>query len=198
LSDKTKYFLDTEFIEDGRTIDLISIGLVCEDGRELYRQNSECNFKAANDWVWRNVFPHLQHFHLKGERSCSGLPAPGTLSNARQSRCGNDCPWRTRSEIRDELRLFLDPEKFGRPQIWGYYADYDWVAFCQLFGTMIKLPKGFPMYCLDLKQLCVASGDPALPKDPEAEHSALVDARWNKHVFDFLTPPPPPTVAAAP
>lgn len=29
-----RYFLDCEFIEDGRTIDLISIGIVAEDGRE--------------------------------------------------------------------------------------------------------------------------------------------------------------------
>lgn len=26
----------------------------------------------------------------------------------------------------------------------GYYADYDWVAFCQLFDRMIDLPKDFP------------------------------------------------------
>lgn len=31
-----KYFLDTEFHEDGKTIDLISIGIVAEDGREYY------------------------------------------------------------------------------------------------------------------------------------------------------------------
>ena len=45
----TKYFLDTEFIEDGKTIDLISLGIVCEDGRELYLQNSECEFQKASD-----------------------------------------------------------------------------------------------------------------------------------------------------
>jgi hypothetical protein len=28
-----KYFYGTEFIEDGKTIDLISIGIVAEDGR---------------------------------------------------------------------------------------------------------------------------------------------------------------------
>lgn len=39
-----------------------------------------------------------------------------------------------------------------RPEFYGYYSDYDWVVFCQLFGTMMDLPKGFPMYCKDLKQ----------------------------------------------
>ena len=31
-----RYFYDTEFLEDGETIDLISIGIVAEDGREYY------------------------------------------------------------------------------------------------------------------------------------------------------------------
>ena len=30
-----RYFYDTEFIEDGTTIELVSIGVVAEDGREL-------------------------------------------------------------------------------------------------------------------------------------------------------------------
>jgi hypothetical protein len=30
----TIYCYDTEFLKDGRTIELISIGIVCEDGRE--------------------------------------------------------------------------------------------------------------------------------------------------------------------
>jgi hypothetical protein len=30
MENKKKYFYDTEFIEDGKTIDLVSIGIVCE------------------------------------------------------------------------------------------------------------------------------------------------------------------------
>ena len=32
-----KYWLDTEFMEDGKTIDLLSIGIVREDGRNITR-----------------------------------------------------------------------------------------------------------------------------------------------------------------
>jgi hypothetical protein len=39
-----------------------------------------------------------------------------------------------------------------QPEFIGYYCDYDWVLLCSLFGRMIDLPKGFPMYCIDLKQ----------------------------------------------
>ena len=49
---------------------------------------------------------------------------------------------------------FLEPYYLHTHPInfYAYYADYDWVAFCWLFGKMIDLPKGFPMYCRDLKQ----------------------------------------------
>ena len=36
-----RYFYDCEFIEDGRTIDLVSIGVVDEHGREFYAVSTE-------------------------------------------------------------------------------------------------------------------------------------------------------------
>lgn len=87
-------------------------------------------------------------------------------------------------QIPDAVRKFVRDEK---PEFWGYYADYDWVVFCQLFGTMMDLPKGWPMYCRDIKQLCDALGNPKLPKQSSTEHNALNDARWNKTAYEFLT-----------
>lgn len=193
---KTKYFLDTEFIEDGKTIDLISIGLCCEDGRQLYLQNAECQFSQASDWVWRNVFPHLLHFDMHGRRACNpqNVSCDSGLGRRTITACTSatdrSCPWATRSEIRDKVLEFCATDKYGKPEFWGYYADYDWVAFCQLFGPMVALPKGFPMYCRDIKQLADQLGDVRLPK-PEVEiHHALVDAIRVKEGYDFLTSQP--------
>ena len=36
-----QYFYDTEFIDNGRHIDLISIGIVAADGREFYSVSTE-------------------------------------------------------------------------------------------------------------------------------------------------------------
>ena len=36
--------------------------------------------------------------------------------------------------------------------MYGYYSAYDHVVFSWLFGKMIDLPEGFPMYTIDLKQ----------------------------------------------
>jgi hypothetical protein len=50
---------------------------------------------------------------------------------------------------------------------------------------MIDLPKGFPMYCRDIKQLCDELGNPEIPKD-RIEHNALDDARWVRKAHLWL------------
>jgi len=167
-----KYFLDTEFVENGQTIDLISIALIAEDGRVFYAQNAMCDFKQASDWVWRNVFPHLTHFDMSGKRNCS-------KSGDADEKCWDkqNCPWSYRGKIRDSILEFCNIERYGKPEIWGYFADYDWVAFCQLFGRMVDLPKGFPMYCRDLKQLASSKN---LMISCDGTHNAKSDAEWVK------------------
>ena len=54
----TKIFFDTEFYEDGKTIDLISIGMVREDG-EIYYAEAEYNPPPTTEWLQKNVVPHL-------------------------------------------------------------------------------------------------------------------------------------------
>lgn len=180
-----KYFLDTEFIEDGKTIDLMSVGIVCEDGRTLYRQNCDCNFRMASDWVWRNVLIHLLDFNMCGQRLCSEKSY--CTGETHTGRCHKeDCTWAHRSQIRDEVKEFCNPEKHGKPEFWGYFADYDWVVFCQLFGTMMDLPKGFPMYCRDIKQWVDQKDGACIPKPEKEIHHALSDAEWVKEAYDFL------------
>jgi len=139
-----KVFFDTEFIEDGHTIGLISIGLVTDDGREYYAEVAECDRSRASDWVVANVFPYLTG------------------------------PVKPKAQIAKEIVEFVGPS----PEFWAYYADYDWVALCQMFGTMMDLPKGWPMFCRDLMQLSEASGADLVIEQDEPEHNALHDARW--------------------
>ena len=160
-----RYYLDTEFYEDGRTIDLISIALVCEDGREFYAVSSEAELHRVSPWVREHVLPRLPPY---GDRA-----------------------WITRAQIRDAVHQFTAPaDHLGNPrpepQVWAYYADYDWVALCQLFGTMMNLPEHMPKFCMDLKQLAVTMGNPRLPKQATGEHDALEDARWNMATHAFL------------
>lgn len=151
---RQRYFLDTEFVEAPFHLDPISVALVCEDGREFYAINSECDHTRADPWVVKHVLAKLP------PRS--------------------DPRWMTKVEIAARLRAFV-ASGIGAPEFWGYFADYDWVLFCWLLGgRMIDLPAGWPMFCMDLKQVMVERGisRDALPPDPPDAHDALVDARW--------------------
>ncbi len=178
-----RYWYDTEFIEDGETIELISIGIVAEDGRECYAQSSEFYAPHANKWVKENVLPHLLLCVSGGDQ--------GTDENSNfhfgVGRCKSDsCPWRSYSQLRQDVLSFMAPDIYGEPELWGYYSAYDHVAFCHLFGTMMDLPKGYPMYTRDIKQWCDALGNPRLPEQGKGEHNALADARWNRVAWEFL------------
>jgi len=170
-----KYFFDTEFIEDGKTIDLISIGIVAEDGRELYCVNRDAKLHLASDWVYKNVMPHLPKYGDLAWMDHASI----------KHKISNFVYGPTKYD--NEINLYVDEKPIdSNPEFWAYYADYDWVAFCQIFGTMMDLPSHFPKFCMDLKQLSVMKGNPQHPKQTGTEHNALEDARWNKQLYDFL------------
>lgn len=214
-----KYFLDTEFIEGfhkplfGKKrhfIDLISIGIKCEDGREYYAISNEFNPKDADQWVKDNVISKLP------ARVVSFYDSPRERADS--------LLWKSNERIAEEIKAFINAENISQggqiilgkflpnvpatPEFYAYYADYDWVVFCSLFGRMIDLPKGFPMYCRDLKQMLDEKVDiihskrpsvlvtrknsedklkrePNYPKQ-EDEHNALDDAKWNFQLYKFL------------
>ena len=60
----TRFYMDTEFIEDGTTIELISIALVSSTGKEFYAINRDCDLSRADPWVKANVIPRLPARHL--------------------------------------------------------------------------------------------------------------------------------------
>jgi hypothetical protein len=173
-------YYDTEFIEDGRTIDLISIGMVAEDGREYYAVNSDAPWDRIkkNDWLVRNVLPSLP---VTGRTSLDAYlknhpnhyPQPGIDFVGPDL---TDTQVKPRQVIANEVRDFILATP--APQLWAWYAAYDHVVLCQLWGRMIGLPKGVPMYTCDLKQEADRLGNPALPSLPGVtEHNALSDAR---------------------
>jgi len=161
-----RYFYDTEFIEDGRLVDLVSIGVVDENGREFYAISTEFDDSRAIPWVRRNVLEKL--------------PSPG------------DKAWRSRERIRDDLYEFLMEPVRGRDEeieLWAWYAAYDHVALAQLWGAMPALPREIPRFTKDLRQLWDDRGRPKLPA-MAGRHDALVDARHNLARWNVLSPNP--------
>ena len=171
------FFFDTEFCEGYKkpiswlptigsfnkpyhAIELISIGMVAEDGRTYYAISSGLN-------KWQGFTD--DYFELL-KKNGSDVEAP---------------------------------------ILYAYFADYDWVVFCSLFGTMMELPNSFPMYCRDLKQMLdekieqswvglemTTFGHEGLrldqvkkrPDYPQQtnEHNAASDAKWNLDLYKFI------------
>lgn len=232
-----KYFIDTEFIEGFKKpllgkrrhfIDLISIGIVAEDGREYYAVSNEFNPKDADEWVKENVLLPLEIEFYKNEGSYAKTYHHESLV------LKNFLKWKGKSNkrIAEEITQFIFNDVYknfiGNEQefhartkeygwntdtqieFFGYYADYDWVLFCSLFGRMIDLPKGYPMYCQDLKQMFEESiesviGDwrqhaflsqptyeqakvylKSIEPKQKNEHNALSDAKWNYELYKFI------------
>lgn len=61
-------------------------------------------------------------------------------------------------------------------------------SFCQIFGTMMDIPLGWPHYIRDLQYLLDEQGidDSDLPAQEGAAHNALEDAKYIKQLWEFL------------
>ena len=147
-----RFFYDCEFIEDGNTIELVSIGVVDEAGREFYAVSTEFDPTRAIEWVRRNVLDKL--------------PAPA------------DPTWRSLERIRADLLAFLT-EPNEPIELWAWMSAYDHVALAQLWGDMRALPRPIPRFTHELRQRWEDTGSPALPGMGTDQHDALADARHN-------------------
>lgn len=255
-----KYFLDTEFVEGTQrtlfgktkpTIDLISIGIVCEDNRQYYAISKDFNIKEAwnrfqidvnesgapykNYWLRNNVLrPIFDQLCKQATDDYNGIVDPYLeldlkFTYRRFKRLVKKYG-KTNADIADDILHFTRSVGIDYPkecqctehttcyqceatteynkhldtniQFYGYYSDYDWVVFCWLFGRMIDLPNGFPMYCIDLKQMFDEkqaiysnnyNGQSWLPFREHTDypkqtnkHNALDDAFWNYNLYNFL------------
>src|ERR1035437_9566521 len=136
------YFIDTEFIEgfykplfgkQRHFIDLISIGIVCEDGRKYYAISKEYNYNDADNWVKENVIMSMYQQTVSGDQR-----------NKHSVENFHKFYGKENSQIKQDILNFTNSWRdvhFWRaskdaPKFYGYYSDYDWVVFCSLFGRM--------------------------------------------------------------
>ena len=164
-----RYFYDCEFIDDGVTVDLISIGIVAENGDDYYSINCDAPWRriAKHQWLVDNVVNSLPR--IEGT-TWSKLTNPLSIDFDHPS-------VQSKSAIANQVKNFLLRDE--DPELWAWYAAYDHVCLAQLWGPMSNLPAGIPKWTNDLKQECVRQGNPALPVQAVGEHNALDDARHN-------------------
>lgn len=186
-----RYFYDWEFLEDGKTILPISVGVKCSDGRSYYAVNAAIQDKDNNrricehKFLMENVVPHLPIMGMEADEET------GWKFNL----------WKTSEvkpldQIAQELLFFFRGHWKGEhrlpAQLWGYYPSYDHVCLAQLWGPMANMPEGLPYFTHDLQQIICDLEIPSEELTPAAlgfegdkTHNAMFDAllleaRWNR------------------
>jgi 3' exoribonuclease, RNase T-like len=169
----TKVFLDTEFVDDGRVIDPVSLSLVSETGAEYYAVFADGGVDRAvrDEWLRVNVVPHLPVVLTDG-----GGWAWDT-AHADYPRV------RPRARIAAEVRAFVGGQP--EPELWAYYSPFDAVVLYQLYGPMSGLPAEIPMFVRDLMQES-GRGSAALPEQAPPVHHALHDARHDRRIAQAI------------
>lgn len=167
------YYLDTEFIEHAGGIELVSIGIVSEDGKKFYAESSDFNPELADDWVRENVFKKLYVNPFDADKRKELAENAGMTGN-------HDMLYGSNKTIADAILRFIGDEN---PVFYADYAAYDWVVFCRLFGRLVDKPKHFPYFAMDTQQMLKERGlDAAWVKEncpePENAHNAFVDAMY--------------------
>lgn len=165
LADKDLISFDTEFVDAGDHLALISIGLVRADGSELYLENRD--FMADSG-------------HLVDDWMADHVLAKTFLMTA-----PNDSRIVGRDEMAGRVLDFVT-ETGRKPSLWAHYASYDWVALCQLYGRMLDLPDAFPRFAMDFRVAQDLSGVKPPSQSKVNSHHALIDARWGKLAFEAL------------
>lgn len=158
-----RIYHDWEFLENGETIKPISVGMVRQDGKELYYEFADAPWKEieGHPWLLENVMPHLsftEHTYLPRE-----------------------------AIMQEVYNFLLEAYVVDRDlQLWGWYSAYDHVCLAQLFGRMIDLPDFCPMWTNDLRQEFHRLGNPGYPRQTEGLHNALSDAKHLKGKHEWL------------
>lgn len=167
--------LDTEFLDDGETIEMISIGLVAEDGRTFYGVNADADWariqihdNARDRWLFDNVFRHLPMretgMKLRGSGESLWLPD------------GDADEVMSRKSIAIEVEAFL---RSSQPfETWAYYSANDHVALYQLFGPMIEACRD---HAVPMRTSCLKQEEVMQKRRSEAEDPGW----WDEYVAPY-------------
>ena len=156
-----RIFFDTEFIENGSDHfpQLVSIGLVREDGARYYAELMDVDWSLANKWVLDNVKPHLE-----GDDTLKTTPQ--VMANI-QGFAG-DKP--------EFWAYFADYDWVLLASLFGKMIDLPegWPFFCRDLKQL--------MWHLNISRDEI----PEELSEDLNQHHALDDAMWNMRVYDWI------------
>lgn len=151
-------FFDTEFIDTGKELHLISIGMTDDDGNEFYAERRDVPWELADEWLMVNVIPKLG-------------PIEARLSD---------------EELRQRIIEYVGP-KWVRFWAWYGAWDWILLNRA-VWGKLIDNASSWPNFVCDLKQwqdrLLPKVMVPSMMNTQA--HNALGDARWCRQMYFAL------------
>lgn len=174
----TKVFYDSEFTGLHQNTSLISIGLVAETGQTFYAEFTDYDVIQINDWIRENVINKLILSDYTHDVNLSEFRIKGN-----------------KEDVKDALTHWLG--QFDQMEIWSDCLAYDWVLFCQLYGSAFGVPKNVYYIPFDICTVFKVKGiDPDISReeftkdvfqdDTMGKHNALHDAFVIKACYEKL------------
>lgn len=185
---KLRLYFDTEFTELSKKGELISLAFISENDEIFYAEFDDFSIETCNEWVMENVISNLLFKDRETFIKCSGdvcymKDASGRIADAL-------CNWFS---------------ELGDVEIYADCLSFDWVFFCNLFGTAFNIPKEIFYIPFDLAGFLKYRGiDPDIDRENFVEkykgdafikkirlkaaglHNALYDAFLVKAVFEII------------
>ena len=179
-------YFDTEFTGLKKDTQLISIGLISEDGKEFYGEFASINTELLDDWIIENVLMNTAKY---GEVNETDIVVNES-----------DYHFGTREEIQEELKNWLS--QFDEVQLISDVCHYDMVLFIDIFGSAFDLPDNVSPVCYDINQDIASyyeeSQKDAFDRNREdileehgitivgQKHNSLYDARVIQQIYNIL------------
>lgn len=177
-------YFDTEFESLQKDTNLISIGLVSEDGKEFYAEFKGINPKKQSTWIQENV---LQHTVEYGDTQVLDI-----VSDENNYYVG------TKEDIKYLLQDWL--AQFDNIQLISDVCHYDMVLFIDIFGTAFDIPDNMCPCCYDINMDIAKENGISLEdafdinretlidttRLPSTKHNSMYDARVIKEIYTKL------------
>lgn len=195
-----KIFFDTEFTGLVKDTDLISIGLISEDGRKFYAEINDYDKSKLDDWLIKNVVNNLflDFHHNVGERAENIVEKDNTIISY-------DYYIRDNKEaVSTELKRWL--KHFDSCEFVSDVSHFDFVLFIDLtYKSALNFPENMCPSCHDINQdiskfLNISEHeafnysredfiDFYVPQNKVygRKHNSLYDAEVIKVIYDFLS-----------
>lgn len=180
-----KVFFDTEFTGLQKDTDLISIGLVSENGKCFYGEFTDYDNKKCDEWIRQNVISQT----LMGNKELS-IYAVSDYHVGNKETMG--------------IMLYNWLSQFEVVELVSDVCHYDMVLFCDIFGGAFNLPKNVAPYChditddiqryyeisyqeaFDLDRETIIPLTKSSEKEKISKHNSLYDAIMIRCIYEYL------------